>query len=360
MESIQTIIGWGVVGFLAVALAILLVAIVCSAIRCFRKGESQKPTIYLTLFAGIFVFVLFSLGMLVLAQFNTLESGGSADDMGSFFALISLCLSLSALVPFFVTKALTERDVEKKVDAVLRDREKQIMKLVNSAESRLHTSDADISRMVGYLLVRDVPDYFWSLSWLARSIKSRQSADEGFYSAVDRAASNLFVKQEMRMIAANLVKIYSEYSGDWMAGFDSYEKSQESRYTGEAKSAQGTLARVLRDYMYLLDDIMAGGELYMMMGKDGEVCKSMGVLIRELCRKILEYLLNNGNKRVEVLAEEMLCRSFKKDSEFSSEKNLEKLDALQNNCESPGAVESALDKLKKLSFNWFGAPQESK
>ena len=87
--------------------------------------------------------------------------------MGSFFALISLCLSLSALVPFFVTKALTERDVEKKVDAVLRDREKQIMKLVNSAESRLHTSDADISRMVGYLLVRDVPDYFWSLSWMA-------------------------------------------------------------------------------------------------------------------------------------------------------------------------------------------------
>lgn len=348
MENIQTLIGWGIVGFLAFAIAVLLITIVFTLIRCIFKRESLKPTIYLVLFAGIFVFVLFSLGMLVLAQYRTLKGEAGTDSMGSFFALISLCLSLSAIVPFFVSKALTERDVEKKVDNVLNDREKQIMKIVSSAESRLHTSDADISRMVGYLLAKDKPDYFWSLSWLARSIKSRMSANEGAYSAVDNKVSKLFVVQEMRMIAANLVKIYESHdeSKGFEDAFTEYEGNLESRYTGEIRSAQGTLARVLRDYMYLLEDMTPGDELDVV-----PFTGSVSILVEDLCAKIRDYLVAVKGGTQDKLASEMVCRSFKKDSGVSVEKNIDRLKSL--NKKETDKVNAALEVLKKGNFKWY-------
>ena len=350
MEKIYSIIGWGIVSLLCISLLVLVIAIILSFINNIRKDNPQKSTIYLVVFGGIFVFVLFSLGMLVIAQYRTLGEGHISADAGTFLALISLSLSLAAIVPFFVTKALTEKEVDRKVDVVLKDREKQIMKMVRLAESRLHTSDADISRMIGYLLVNDKHDYFWSLSWLARSIKSRKSADEDSYGEVDRSASSLFIKQELRMIAANIVKIYADAAAKegFDKLFDYYDKSFEVRYTGESRCPQGTLARVLRDYVYLIDDMQEGGDLFERINDKSE-CSALVQLLENLCVEILKYLMGDGTQMtLQKLSDKMVCRSFKKDADVSL---IDKLASLYEKRNRKFDAQDALAAMKE--FQWF-------
>lgn len=348
MEKIYSIIGWGIVSLLCISLLVLVIAIILSFINNIRKDNPQKSTIYLVVFGGIFVFVLFSLGMLVIAQYRTLGEGHISADAGTFLALISLSLSLAAIVPFFVTKALTEKEVDRKVDVVLKDREKQIMKMVRLAESRLHTSDADISRMIGYLLVNDKHDYFWSLSWLARSIKSRKSADEDSYGEVDRSASSLFIKQELRMIAANIVKIYADVPKEGFGKlFEYYDSSFEARYTGESRCPQGTLARVLRDYVYLIDDMQEGGDLFERINDKSE-CSALVSLLENLCVEILKYLVGGEQKNLQKLSDKMVCRSFKKDADVSL---TDKLASLYKKNNSEFDAQGALAAMEK--FQWF-------
>jgi len=349
MEKIYSIIGWGIVSLLCISLLVLVIAIILSFINNIRKDNPQKSTIYLVVFGGIFVFVLFSLGMLVIAQYRTLGEGHISADAGTFLALISLSLSLAAIVPFFVTKALTEKEVDRKVDVVLKDREKQIMKMVRLAESRLHTSDADISRMIGYLLVNDKHDYFWSLSWLARSIKSRKSADEDSYGEVDRSASSLFIKQELRMIAANIVKIYADVPEEGFGKlFEDYDSSFEVRYTGKVKCPQGTLARVLRDYVYLIDDMQGGGDLFKRIDDKSE-CSALVQLLENLCVEILKYLVGDGKQMtLQKLSDKMVCRSFKKDADVSL---TDKLASLYKKNNSEFDAQEALTAMEK--FQWF-------
>ena len=349
MEKIYSIIGWGIVSLLCISLLVLVIAIILSFINNIRKDNPQKSTIYLVVFGGIFVFVLFSLGMLVIAQYRTLGEGHISADAGTFLALISLSLSLAAIVPFFVTKALTEKEVDRKVDVVLKDREKQIMKMVRLAESRLHTSDADISRMIGYLLVNDKPDYFWSLSWLARSIKSRKSADEDSYGEVDRSASSLFIKQELRMIAANIVKIYADVPKEGFGKlFEDYDSDFEARYTGESRCPQGTLARVLRDYVYLIDDMQGGGDLFKRIDDKSE-CSALVRLLENLCVEILKYLVGDGKQMtLQKLSDKMVCRSFKKDADVSL---TDKLASLYEKRNIKFDAQDALAAMKE--FQWF-------
>lgn len=244
-----------------------LLSIAISNIRK-KKVEShnQHSLVYLAVFGAIFLFVLISLGLLVLNQLKAVETSGSMATE-SFISLITICISFATLVPFFVTKALTNSEVERKVQDVVDDNVKRIRASIDKesryAVSRLNTSDADISRMVGYLLMTNArPDYFWSLSWLARAVKARMIASEETYQKTGRhEVSGLFMSHCVRFIVFNLVNIYDlskQKEGAAKGYLDKYMTDFETSYTGTEcpdLTRQCTLARLLRDYVALLEDI---------------------------------------------------------------------------------------------------------
>ena len=320
MKVLSNAVGWLILTLLAVSVLVFLASMLITAIRCYRnKQDTAKPVMYLVAFGGIFVLVLISLGLLVSAQLNSIEGGNV--DAGTFISLISLSLSLAAIIPFFVTKALTERDIETKVDRALRRKEREIDNRVNDkvtvAESRLHTSDADISRMVAYLLVNETPDYYWSLSWLARAVKARKSTDG------DDSVNRLFRIHTTRLVVRNLCKIKA---WKWRQ-FSEYEAQFECNYTGAIKSEHGTLARLLVDYMFLVDEMTEGG-IFCSISEDNNDDRynpeDLKTVMLCMCSKIIAYLAPE-DESLDNLASGLVCRKFRYDRDIMTDEIKDRL-----------------------------------
>ena len=64
--------------------------------------------------------------------------------------------------------------------------------------------------MIGYLLMtNERPDYFWSMSWIARAVKARMIAAEENYQKTGRhEVSELFMSHCVRFIVYDIVNIY--------------------------------------------------------------------------------------------------------------------------------------------------------
>ena len=254
---------------LVVSVITLVVTLISIAVSKMKSDSlettHQHSLIYLAVFGAIFIFVLISLGLLVLNQLKAVESDGAVATE-SFISLITICISFATLVPFFVTKALTNSELERKVQSVVDDNVKRVRQAIDKesryAVSRLNTSDADISRMIGYLLMtNERPDYFWSMSWIARAVKARMIAAEENYQKTGRhEVSELFMSHCVRFIVYDIVNIYRSSCAAGGIGkyIDSYMAETERAYTGSDNpelTRQCTVARLLRDYVALQDDI---------------------------------------------------------------------------------------------------------
>lgn len=295
-----------IVALLSAAVLTLIISLISITITYRRKAGSnyslEHSLIYLAIFGSIFVFVLISLGLLVLNQLKAIEANNLIQTE-TFISLITICLSFSALVPFFVTKALTSNEVERKVEEVVqtkaRDIRETIQKESRNAVSRLNSSDADISRMVGYLLMTNrTPDYFWSFSWLGRAIKARIiAAEELFTQTGKREISDLFMSHCIRFIICDLVKIYDQSKGDIQNYIKNYMETFEKAYTGDDTdfTCKCTIARVLRDYSEIFNEITPHSIFGIRQSQLGNsiIIDDVRKAIAWLCYNINLYIANN-------------------------------------------------------------------
>lgn len=295
-----------IIALLSAAVLTLILSLISITITYRKKAGTnyslEHSLIYLAIFGSIFIFVLISLGLLVLNQLKAIEANNQIQTE-TFISLITICLSFSALVPFFVTKALTSNEVERKVEEVVqtkaRDIRETIQKESRSAVSRLNSSDADISRMIGYLLMTNrTPDYFWSISWLGRAVKARMiAAEELFQQTGRKEISNLFMSHCIRFIICDLVKIYDESKGDIQGYIKNYMLTFERSYTGDDTdfSCKCTIARVLSDYSEIYSEITPNNIFGIRQSQLGDsiIIDDVRKALAWLCYNINLYIANN-------------------------------------------------------------------
>lgn len=284
----------------------LIISLISITITYRKKAGSnyslEHSLIYLAIFGSIFVFVLISLGLLVLNQLKAIEAGNQIQTE-TFISLITICLSFSALVPFFVTKALTSNEVERKVEEVVQTKAREIRETIHResrhAVSRLNSSDADLSRMIGYLLMTNrTPDYFWSISWLGRAVKARMIATEELFNQTGRREiSNLFMSHCIRFIICDLVKIYDLSKDNIQDYIKTYMETFEHSYTGDDTdfTCKCTIARVLSDYSDIFSEITPNTIFGIRQNQLGDsiIIEDIRKAIAWLCYNINLYIANN-------------------------------------------------------------------
>jgi hypothetical protein len=284
----------------------LIISLISITITYRKKAGSnyslEHSLIYLAIFGSIFVFVLISLGLLVLNQLKAIEAGNQIQTE-TFISLITICLSFSALVPFFVTKALTSNEVERKVEEVVQTKAREIRETIHResrhAVSRLNSSDADLSRMIGYLLMTNrTPDYFWSISWLGRAVKARMiAAEELFNQTGRREISNLFMSHCIRFIICDLVKIYDLSKDNIQDYIKTYMETFEHSYTGDDTdfTCKCTIARVLSDYSDIFSEITPNTIFGIRQNQLGDsiIIEDIRKAIAWLCYNINLYIASN-------------------------------------------------------------------
>ncbi len=250
---------------------VLIVAIISLIVRYFgerriyNRRASEHGIVYLASFGAIFIFLILSMALGLAGAINNINSGSEAGtamngiDAGTFISLITLCLSFATLVPFFVTKALTRSEIDKKVDAALREKldevHGEIDRQVEEAIVKSRTIDSDIARMIGFMLINNpAPDNLWSLSWLSRSIKSRMLAQKHNKMGLRRISAT-FLSHCQAFVRYNLLVIHGDvttrFKGSYADYFDDYVARFETFYHSADKpdNALMIFSRFFRDFV---------------------------------------------------------------------------------------------------------------
>lgn len=239
----------------------LLVALISVVIQFFKKKDKYvhgPRLIYVCGVGGLFALLIAALAILLEGSFND-ELAKGVD-----VSMITLCISVSAIIPFLVTKALTEMEVTKKVneniDDKLKETRKRLEQAANAAEGKISIYDSDLSRMISFLMIQKTPDRIWSMSWACRSLKSMINAKRVNSETCERAYNDLYVAQCISFISSTLEELCC--IDDIDAFFTKYDATFESFYTMGLKtsgtgSVQGkisendTLLRLFRDMLTL-------------------------------------------------------------------------------------------------------------
>lgn len=152
-------------------MVVYLAGVIYWAVKAIKAGKVETEAV-LPLFLGAF-FVLLVVSLCIL-----LKSAGSDSPTANVsvtISLISLTITLAAVVPYLVTRALTEKNVNDMVTRSIETHIKPVRDQFDVEVKRVKKTnvmvDSDLSRMIGYLLcTSENPNYIWSASWTMRSL----------------------------------------------------------------------------------------------------------------------------------------------------------------------------------------------
>lgn len=109
----------------------------------------------------------------------------SNDYLTIILTLITLCATLSAVIPYIVGKSVTENQVRETVEKCLDSQTKENDRRQRETIEQLESAEAHLSRMISYQLLYDVKDTytqsksdnfdarvhpFWALGWASKSM----------------------------------------------------------------------------------------------------------------------------------------------------------------------------------------------
>lgn len=300
----------------------------------FRKNNENYRLVYVAGIGGIFALLIVSLSVLVFNGGNAIK--GNAE-VGTYVSIITLCLSLSAIIPFFVTKALTEMDISKMIDKEIKPKIKetyesldnavvQVDKAVVQAEGKISFYDSDLSRMISFLMIQKTPDPIWSLSWACRALKSMINAKGKNAVLEKRSYNSLYIAQCLSIIAANLEtlknqKSIQKYFADYDTRFENFYTmglagTDDVLTTREKIENKKTLVRLLRD-MISLYGLLGKGETLNVLNDYG-IINSKDDLKLNTIKSLSEWLIYNmsiylklyDNNNVTTLNEEFRKMSY--------------------------------------------------
>lgn len=240
---------WSIV-IVAGVVSLIYVIFSIYGIVCNHKYEKSNNYYLIPLLGAMMVLVILSLCVLLF------RGVGNSDTsyQGTFLSLITLTLTLASIIPFIVTKALTEREVNSLVSNAVLEKQKtifeQVDRYVDKAMARIHMSDSDDSRLIGYLLMtKSKPDYVWSLSWLMRALifyKTFRLEQQKL--GQDRELDYFYITQCFTFIRYDLLKIlhFSKEKFDLSSFLKKYDKVNEKTYTANIRSNNytSTICRV--------------------------------------------------------------------------------------------------------------------
>lgn len=155
-----------------------------------------------------------------LLEFKQIESN---DYLAIILTLITLCVSLSAAIPYIVGKSVTSNQVKDTVEELYRKQKDDSEKEMKKALDKLEAAEAHLSRMVAYDLMYSIKDVnfknpspvvndynpahhpFWALGWaskaLIRYVKIAQSESVNTF-AIEKFCSNCikYIKDAAKLI----------------------------------------------------------------------------------------------------------------------------------------------------------------
>lgn len=217
----------------------LLVALISVVIQFFKKKDRYlhgPRLIYVCGVGGLFALLIAALSILLEGSFNG-ELAKGVD-----VSMVTLCISVSAIIPFLVTKALTEMEVTKKVNENIDDKIKEtrerLEQAASAAEGKISIYDSDLSRMISFLMIQKTPDRIWSMSWACRSLKSMINAKLVNSETCDREYNDLYVAQCISFITSSLEELCCIDNIEEF--FKKYDDTFESFYTMGLKTGDTT------------------------------------------------------------------------------------------------------------------------
>lgn len=89
-----------------------------------------------------------------------------------FLALITLCVTLSIVIPYVEGKSMTENKIKHVASSYYKEAFESIEQYYSETNENAMWEEAHFSRMIAYLLQKssDVTDMYWSIGWASKAI----------------------------------------------------------------------------------------------------------------------------------------------------------------------------------------------
>ena len=196
------------VSILVISMITMVVLVTVNSFRITQECSKYREQIHENLNSEADSVIISRSDLEGLLESKQIESN---DYLAIILTLITLCVSLSAAIPYIVGKSVTSNQVKDTVEELYRRQKDENDKNIRKTLGKLEAAEAHLSRMVAYNLMyalRDkafmkstsvINDYdpihhpFWALGWaskaLIRYVKVAQSESLNTY-AIERFCSN--------------------------------------------------------------------------------------------------------------------------------------------------------------------------
>lgn len=276
-----------------------------SVVKKYRQSTTTPFAI--TLIVCLMVLVITSSVIIVLALLGRTDI--KAQDAISI-GVITLNIALAGLIPYLVTKSMSEKDINSRIEdgfitlkKDFNNVEGELSQYINNIKAQNLLSDAHDARMIAYLMLTSKrPDYMWSLSWVMRGLISQYGEDEeaGKHTYSREEIRNPHIVHCLSIMHFDLLCLYRLMKDDPTAWLKRYDELYEKSYINSMGSleSQTTCCRVLRDLVYFYKTLLPNFKENK-RGKNGVLrdrLEEITQLSIWLIRRLINYLILDGSE----------------------------------------------------------------